>query len=92
MLCFCYAKTLSFFFASDPLVFFGHKLCGSSGSNFTWEHWELLYSYICQKLRLYVKVKIVFEVHKDPTFTVIHFLHVLPCNLEMVGLTNLKLC
>ena len=24
-------------------------------------------SYICQKLRRYVKVKIVFEAHKDPT-------------------------
>ena len=42
-------------------------------------------SYICQKSRLYVDIKIVFEAHKDPTWTFFrHFSHILPCNLKMV--------
>ena len=68
----------------------------SSGSNFTRKHINIyiIYSfYICQKSRLYVKVKIVFEANKDPTYTFFfqYLSHILHCDLKTVSLTTLKL-
>ena len=40
MLCFCYAKTLSFFFASDPLVLHGHSIQDMLPSGGLFAFWD----------------------------------------------------
>ena len=39
-------------------------------------------------------IKSMYKAHKYATRVTccVHFLHILPCNLEMVSLTCLKLC
>ena len=50
-------------------------------------------SYIFQKLRLYVKLKlVVWPMMAQLRHLILHFSHILPCNLEMVSLTNPKVC
>ena len=51
----------------------------------------LMYSYyMCQKGRLYVEDKIVFEAHEDHDFF-LHFSHILLYDLKVVILLSLKL-